>query len=118
MPFSDRGYLLVDNPAIDSSGNKQETWFVLPSSQIYDSRGSGTYFTLPIGYTVKIINNLQGQANMFVTPYSDGKDNAKIYTAENTKVSYLKLSGDNSMKTFMYIGGYGSESGMAWRVID
>lgn len=74
--------------------------------------------SLPIGYTVKIINNLQGLANLYVTPYSTGKDLAKIYTAENTKVSYIKLTGDNSMKTFMYIGGYGTESGMAWRVID
>lgn len=115
LPFTDRGYLLVDTPAIDANGNKQETWFVLPNSQIYSRN---TYMSLPIGYTVKIINNLQGQANIYVTPYSTGKDVAKIYTAENTKVSSLKLSGDNSMKMFMYTGGFGTESGSAWRVID
>lgn len=115
QPFADRGYFLIDNPAMDANGNNVETWLILPSSQLYLRDG---YISLPIGYTVKIINNLQGLANLYVAPFSTGKDLGKIYTAENTKVSSLRLSGDNSMKTFMYIGGYGTESGMAWRVID
>lgn len=115
QPFTDRGYLLIDRPAMDNNGNNVETWFILPNSQLYLRDG---YMSLPIGYTIKIINNLQGLANLYVTPYSTGKDLAKIYTAENTKASYLKLTGDMSMKTFMYVGGYGTENGQAWRVID
>ena len=117
MPSTDKGILLLDTPAVDSNGNYQETWFVLPSES-FGSRDGKIYFSLPIGYTVKIINNTGGKANVFVTPSASNKNEGVIYTSENAKVNYLKLTGDNSMKTFMYIGGYGTESGTTWRVID
>ena len=117
MPSTDKGILLLDTPAVDSNGNYQETWFVLPSES-FGSRDGKIYFSLPIGYTVKIINNTVGKANVFVTPSASNKNEGVIYTSENAKVNYLKLTGDNSMKTFMYIGGYGTESGKTWRVID
>lgn len=115
MPLTDKGILLLDTPATDSNGNYQETWFVLPSES-FNSRGGKIYFSLPIGYTVKIINNTDGKANVFVTPSASNKNKGVIYTSENAKVNYLKLTGDNSMKTFMYVGGYGTET--TWRVID
>lgn len=114
-PREDIGILLCDTPAIDTNANYQETWFVLPSSSV---KVGSTYYVLPVGYVVKIINNTQGRANVYVTPDAASKGGGVIYTAENSKVNSLKLSGDNSMKTFMYIGGYGSESGATWRVID
>lgn len=114
-PRMDIGILLCEVPAMDNNANYQETWFVLPSSAI---KVGSTYYNLPVGYVVKIINNTQGKANVYVTPDATSKGGAVIYTAENSKVNSLKLSGDNSMKTFMYIGGYGSESGATWRVID
>ena len=117
MPSTDKGILLLDTPATDSNGNYQETWFVLPSES-FGSRDGKIYFSLPIGYTVKIINNTGGKANVFVTTSASNKNEGVIYTSENAKVNYLKLTGDNSMKTFMYIGGYGTESGTTWRVID
>lgn len=117
MPLTDKGILLLDTPAVDNNGNYQETWFVLPSES-FGSRDGKILFSLPIGYTVKIINNTGDKANVFVTPSSSNKNEGVIYTSENAKVNYLKLAGDNSMKTFMYIGGYGSESGTTWRVID
>lgn len=117
MPLTDKGILLLDTPAVDSNGNYQETWFVLPSES-FSSRDGKIYFSLPIGYTVKIINNTGGKANVFVTPSTSSKNEGVIYTSENAKVNYLKLTSDNSMKTFMYIGGYGTESGTTWRVID
>lgn len=117
MPSTDKGILLLDTPATDSNGNYQETWFVLPAES-FGSRDGKIYFSLPIGYTVKIINNTGGKANVFVTPNTSSKNEGVIYTSENAKVNYLKLTGDNSMKTFMYVGGYGSESGTTWRVID
>lgn len=115
MPSTDKGILLLDTPATDSNGNYQETWFVLPSES-FGSRDGKIYFSLPIGYTVKIINNTGGKANVFVTPSASNKNEGVIYTSENAKVNYLKLTSDNSMKTFMYIGGYGTET--TWRVID
>lgn len=115
MPSTDKGILLLDTPAVDSNGNYQETWFVLPSES-FGSRDGKIYFSLPIGYTVKIINNTGGKANVYVTPSASNKNEGVIYTSENAKVNYLKLTGDNSMKTFMYIGGYGTET--TWRVID
>lgn len=117
MPSTDKGILLLDTPATDSNGNYQETWFVLPSES-FGSRDGKIYFSLPIGYTVKIINNTGGKADVFVTPNTSNKNEGVIYTSENAKVNYLKLTGDNSMKTFMYVGGYGTESGKTWRVID
>lgn len=117
MPSTDKGILLLDTPATDSNGNYQETWFVLPAES-FGSRDGKIYFSLPIGYTVKIINNTGGKANVFVTPNTSSKNEGVIYTSENAKVNYLKLTGDNSMKTFMYVGGYGSESGTTLRVID
>lgn len=117
MPLTDKGILLLDTPAVDNNGNYQETWFVLPSES-FGSRDGKIYFSLPIGYTVKIINNTGGKANVFVTPSASSKNEGVIYTSENAKVNYLKLTGDNSMKTFMYVGGYGTESGTTWRVID
>ena len=117
MPTEDKGILLLDTPAVDSNGNYQETWFVLPP-QNFGSRDGKIHFSLPIGYTVKIINNTDGKANVFVTPNTSSKNEGVIYTSENSKTNYLKLIGDYSMKTFMYIGGYGLESGNAWRVID
>ena len=117
MPSTDKGIILLDTPATDSNGNYQATWFVLPSES-FGSRDGKIYFSLPIGYTVKIINNTGGKANVFVTPSTSSKNEGVIYTSENAKVNYLKLVGDNSMKTFMYVGGYGTESGTTWRVID
>lgn len=117
MPSTDKGILLLDTPAVDSNGNYQETWFVLPHES-FGSRDGKILFSLPIGYTVKIINNTGDKANVFVTPNASSKNEGVIYTSENAKVNYLKLAGDNSMKTFMYIGGYGTESGTTWRVID
>lgn len=117
MPLTDKGILLLDTPAVDSNGNYQETWFVLPSES-FSSRDGKIYFSLPIGYTVKIINNTGDKANVFVTPGTSSKNQGVIYTSENAKVNYLTLTGDNSMKTFMYIGGYGTESVTTWRVID
>lgn len=117
MPLTDKGILLLDTPATDSNGNYQETWFVLPSES-FGSRDGKILFSLPIGYTVKIINNTGDKANVFVTPSASNKNEGVIYTSENAKVNYLKLTGNNSMKTFMYIGGYGTESGTTWRVID
>ena len=117
LPSSDKGILLVDTPAVDGSGNYQETWFVLPPES-FSTRDGKIHFSLPVGYTVKIINNTGGTANVFVTPSTSSTNSGVIYTSENTKVNYLKLTGDNSMKTFMYVGGYGSESGTTWRVID
>ena len=115
MPSTDKGILLLDTPATDSNGNYQETWFVLPSES-FGSRDGKIYFSLPTGYTVKIINNTGGKANVFVTPSASNKNEGVIYTSENAKVNYLKLAGDNSMKTFMYVSGYGTET--TWRVID
>lgn len=100
MPSTDKGILLLDTPATDSNGNNQETWFVLPSES-FGSRDGKIYFSLPTGYTVKIINNTGGKANVFVTPSTSNKNEGVIYTSENAKVNYLKLTGDNSMKTFM-----------------
>ena len=117
LPTTDKGILLIDTPATDSSGNYQETWFVLPPES-FGSRDGKILFSLPIGYTVKIINNTDAKANVFVTPSASSKNEGVIYTSENAKVNYLKLTGDNSMKTFMYVGGYGMESGTTWRVID
>ena len=110
----DVGIMLVDMPAVDSNGNHQETWFVLPNSSI---KVDSTYYALPVGYMVKIIN-AQTRANVYVTVDAANKGNGVIYTSESAKVNYLKLTGDNSMKTFMYIGGYGTETGNTWRVID
>lgn len=110
----DVGILLVDMPAVDSNGNHQETWFVLPNSSI---KVDNTYYALPIGYMVKIIN-AQTNANVYVTVDATSKGNGIIYTSESAKANYLKLTGNNSMKTFMYIGGYGTETGNTWRVID
>lgn len=110
----DVGILLVDVAAVDSNGKHQETWFVLPNSSI---KVDSTYYALPVGYVVKIIN-AQTNANVYVTVDTTSKGNGVIYTSESAKVNYLKLTGDNSMKTFMYIGGYGTETGNTWRVID
>lgn len=110
----DVGILLVVSPAINDSANPQETWFVLPESNI---KIGNTYYALPIGYVVKIIN-AQTRANVYVTVNTSSKGVGVIYTNESSKTTSLRLSGDNSMKTFMYIGGYGTESGNAWRVID
>lgn len=110
----DVGIMLVDMAAIDGNGNFQETWFVLPNSNI---KIDSTYYALPVGYVVKIIN-AQTKANVYVTVDTSSKGNGVIYTNESSKTTSLRLSGDNSMKTFMFIGGYGTESGNAWRVID
>lgn len=110
----DVGILFVDMPALNDDGNYQETWFVLPESNI---KIGNTYYDLPIGYVVKIIN-AQTRANVYVTVNTSSKGVGVIYTNESSKTTSLRLSGDNSMKTFMYIGGYGSESGATWRVID
>lgn len=113
-PRTDIGILLVNMAAMNDNGQFQETWFVLPNSSI---KMDSNYFALPVGYMVKIIN-AQTNANVYVTVDTTSKGNGVIYTSESYKTTSLRLSGDNSMKTFMYIGSYGTESGNAWRVID
>lgn len=113
-PRSDVGILLVNMAAMNDNGQYQETWFVLPNSSI---KMGSTYFALPVGYMVKIIN-AQTNANVYVTVDTTSKGNGVIYTSESSKTTSMKLTVDNSMKTFMYIGGFGTESESAWRVID
>lgn len=113
-----RGIIMASEAAQDAKGVKQESWIILPSATFRDRRFGSDLYNLPVGYMVKIINNLKNANAVacYVTPSTTEKDKGKIYYSERGNASYIKLTGDNSMKTFMYIGTYGGVC--EWRVID
>ena len=119
-PVNDYGMCLVEQPALDSNSNKQDTWILLPPENWKDKENN-TY-NLPIGYTVTIINNTldTNKVNCGVAPSTDyhrgviiKEDRGIRYSIpldETTSEPWQQVS----LYTFIYVGTYGNV--MYWRI--
>lgn len=119
-PVNDYGMCLVEQPALDSNSNKQDTWILLPPENWKDEEDN-TY-NLPIGYTVTIINNTldTNKVNCGVAPSTDyhrgviiKEDRGIKYSIpldETTSEPWQQVS----LYTFIYVGTYGNV--MYWRI--
>ena len=111
-PINDVGMCFIEDPAFDDSGNKQETWILLPPSTFtYE----GTNVNLPTGYKVIIINNTLGnfQANVYVTPYVTSYQTGIIYDGNRDKNYYVGINDTVTSSTFIYTGYNG-----VWRQLE
>lgn len=104
-PFNDRGICYVEFPAMDDSGNFQESWILLPSSnQTYN----GNNIELPIGYTVTIINgtSMTEEKNVYVSGNVSTLHGCKIIDANQNENYYCSLNGTQSRDTYIFVGSY------------
>lgn len=111
-PINDVGMCFIEDPAFDDSGNKQDTWILLPPSTFtYE----GTNVNLPTGYKVTIINNTLGNfaANVYVTPYVTSYHTGIIYDGNRDRNYYVGLNDTVTSSTFIYTG-YNGE----WRQLE
>lgn len=108
-PFNDRGICYVELPAMDDSGNFQESWILLPSSnQTYN----GNNIELPIGYTVTIINgtSMTEEKNVYVSGNVSTLHGCKIIDANQNENYYCSLNGTQSRDTYIFVGSYADGS--------
>ena len=104
-PFNDRGICYVDWPAIDGSGNYQESWILLPPVELtYNGNNIG----LPVGYTITIINgtSMIEKRNVFVSGNVSTLHGCKIIDANQNANYYCSLNGEQSRDTYIYVGSY------------
>lgn len=104
-PFNDRGICYVDWPAIDGSGNYQESWILLPPDQL---TYNGNTIGLPVGYTVTIINgtSMIEKRNVFVSGNVSTLHGCKIIDANQNANYYCSLNGEQSRDTYIYVGSF------------
>ena len=94
---------------MDDSGNFQESWILLPSSnQTYN----GNNIELPIGYTVTIINgtSMTEEKNVYVSGNVSTLHGCKIIDANQNENYYCSLNGTQSRDTYIFVGSYADGS--------
>ena len=101
-PYRDRGICVVHAGYIDTNGNQQESWIVLPPSTFTDADGNSA--SLPIGYQVTIIN--WTSVNIYVAPYSNSKHGAVIVDGNRNTNYYCDLNSTQSRDTYIYVGNW------------
>ena len=105
-PFNDCGICYVNGGiGMDSSGNFQDGWVLLPSSsQTYN----GSNVKLPVGYTVTVINGTS--KNLYVSGNVSQRHACKIIDANRNENYYCKLNSTQSRDTYIYVGSYADGS--------
>ena len=101
-PYRDRGICLVVSGYLDTNMNEQPSWVVLPSSTFTDADGDTV--TLPVGYTITVIN--WTQTNIYVVPYSSSNHGAVIVDANRNNNYYAELNSTQSRDTYIYVGNW------------
>lgn len=108
----DRGICVVDYPPLNSSGNVQDAWILLPNTAIDDGNGNVGYY-LPVGYQLTIINHtfLSGyKCNLYVSGNATQKNEVIIIDSNRNTNYYCNLSGTKSSDTYIYMGSYTNSS--------
>ena len=82
----------------------------MPSSTFTDADGDTA--TLPVGYTITIIN--WTQTNIYVVPYSSSYHGAVIVDANRNNNYYAELNGVQSRDTYIYVGNWAG-LGATWQ---
>ena len=100
--YRDRGVCLVKSGYLDSNFNEQESWVILPPTTFTDSDGETA--SLPVGYTVTIIN--WTRTNIYVVPYSASYHGVTIEDANRNQNYFCELNGTQSRDTYIYVGNY------------
>ena len=113
-PVNDVGICMINMPAYNSGGTKQETWIILPKTT-FTYEGVNT--NLPAGYTITIVNNTldSNAANVYVVPDTSSYQSGYIIDANRDRNYYVALNDDQaqSNSTFVYTG-YGD----MWRQLE
>lgn len=104
----DRGICVLNDAPLDTSGNVQDAWILLPNQVIEDGNGNIGYY-LPVGYQLTIINHtfLSGHiCNLFVSGDATQKNAVVIVDSNRNTNYYCNLSGSKSSDTYIYMGTY------------
>jgi hypothetical protein len=96
---------------VDGGGNYQDSWVILPSESFTDEDGDTV--SLPVGYTVTVINNSGG--SVFVCPYSTTEHGVKIVDSNQNDNYYCALNGQQKNDTYIYLGSFAN--GRHWRAL-
>lgn len=108
----DSGICYVRGQAVDSNNNAQESWVILPPETFTDTN-TGYTASLPIGYTVTIINDSGGP--LYVVPSTYTEHSVKIVDSNQNDNWYCSLNGTMTDDTYIYIGSYAG--GRHWRAL-
>lgn len=114
-PVEDVGICMVNMPAYNSGGTKQETWIILPKTTF---TYNGVNTNLPAGYSITIVNNTIGAnaANVYVVPDTSSYHSGRIIDSNRDVYDdYVALNDDQAQSnaTFIYTG-YNND----WREMD
>lgn len=101
-PYRDRGICIVESGYMDSNGNQQESWIILPPVTFTDN--DGEIASLPVGYQITIIN--WTSTNIYVVPYSSSNHGAVVVDANRNNNYYCDLNGSMSRDTYIFVGSY------------
>ena len=118
-PMNDRGICVVSDAATNNNGKQQDSWILLPP--LYFNDEDGDLITLPVGYTITVMNHIYNPTgNVYVTGNVDTKNACIIIDANRNQNKYCKLQGQQQcVDTYVYMGSYyTSEAGtntMYWQ---
>ena len=107
----DSGICHVSGRAMDGDGNYQDSWVILPAETFTDAEGDTV--SLPVGYTVTIINDSGG--SVYVCPYSTNEHGVKIVDSNRNENYYCEINGRQTNDTYIYTGSY--SDGRHWRAM-
>lgn len=102
-PINDNGICMIHHGAMSSGGTYQESWVILPRGEFtYE----GTNASLPVGYTVTIVNNTYGSVavDVYVTCDTTSANKGYIIDARRDRNLYCSLNSNPSNTTFIYLG--------------
>ena len=102
-PINDNGICMIHHGAMNSGGTYQESWVILPRGEFtYE----GTNASLPVGYTVTIVNNTYGNmaVDVYVTCDTTSANKGYIIDARRDRNLYCSLNSNPSNTTFIYLG--------------
>lgn len=105
-PLTDCGICYIENAAMDSNFNRQETWILLPPS--YFTGEDGKQYMLPVGYTIEVINGGFGNKgfNAYVSADVSAKYRAVFIDGHRDKNWRVSLNGSVHWEKFIYMGSY------------
>lgn len=114
-PINDTGICMIHRGAMNSGGTYQESWVILPKGEFtYE----GTNASLPVGYTVTIVNNTYGSVavDVYVTCDTTSANKGYIIDARRDRNLYCSLNSNPSNTTFIYLGYIDGVD--LWRELD
>lgn len=105
-PLTDCGICYIENAAMDSNFNRQDTWILLPPS--YFTGEDGKQYMLPVGYTIEVINGGFGNKgfNAYVSADVSAKYRAVFIDGHRDKNWRVSLNGSVHWEKFIYMGSY------------